>query len=292
MDKVTLLLNLVTDGFVTGCLYGLVAVGFSLLWWLADIVHLAHAGVLLVAGYAAFVAMVALGVPAPFAVPVAVAAAIPIGLVIERLVYRPLAARRAGETGVLTASLAVLIILEYALTLAFGPAGVTADSDLRVPLLQEGGIVLDRFAALVFATTAVVFAALTFLLRRTQIGRSMRAVAENGSLAEVLGIPIRRIHMVGHALAAALVAPAAVFLLFNTGVHPYEALHIALIAAVVAIIGGRGSIAGALLGGVLIGVAESVMLWSFQAGWRQLITFGLLYILLLVRPQGLLGARP
>jgi branched-chain amino acid transport system permease protein len=92
-------------------------------------------------------------------------------------------------------------------------------------------------------------------------------------------------------LSAALVAPAAILLLHSTGVAPTEALHIVLVAAVIAILGGRGSIAGALVGGLLIGLAESVMQWQFAAGWRQVIAFTFLYVLLLVRPQGLFGAK-
>lgn len=292
MEKFVLLLNLLIDGLGTGCLYALAGVGFSLLWWLADIVHLAHGGVIIVAGYAGYLAMAKLGAPVWVAVAVAIAAAVALGLLIERLAYRPLARRGSGEMGMLTASLGILICLEYAVTAFFGPEGVQADPGAaRAPLFPGSGVLLDPYTVVVVGGTAVMFAALVALMRYSQLGKNMRAVAENPSLAHSLGINTLRVTMAGSAIAAAAGAPAALVYLYSRGVTPHDAIHIVLMGAIVAIFGGRGSIPGALIAALVIGVAESVMVWFFAAGWREVMTFGLLYVLLLVRPEGLLGAR-
>jgi branched-chain amino acid transport system permease protein len=119
----------------------------------------------------------------------------------------------------------------------------------------------------------------------------MRALASNASLATIIGLDTERARRTAMALGSLMVVPAVSLMLFNTGVSPTDGLHIVLVAATVAIIGGRGSLAGALLGGLLIGLAESLMVWYFPYSWRPVITFVPLYLLLLMRPQGLLGGR-
>jgi branched-chain amino acid transport system permease protein len=291
MEKLILFINLLTDGITTGSLYALVAIGFSLLWWLVDVVHLAHGGVVIAAGYAGYIVVAYAGLPVWAGVIFAIVVAVILGLLIDRLAYQKLLARGSGEMGMLTVSLGILICLEYALTLAFGPEGVMLDAGaLRLPLLMETGLVFDSYSIIVIASVIVIFAGLAIFMRRSRMGKSMRAVAENAGLAKVLGISTVKVTLFASALSAALGAPAAMVYLFNRGVQPHDAMHIVLMAAIVAIIGGRGSIVGALIGGLLIGVAESVMVWFFAAGWREVMTFGLLYVLLLVRPQGLFGS--
>lgn len=290
MDSWVLLLNLALDGIALGCIYSLMGVGFSLLWWSSGIVHLAHGGVLLAAGFALYVAFGVLGLPFAFAFPVTCVLTLATGLALEWFLYQPLIKRGTDEMGLLTASLGALLAIQYALTLVFGPDGATMDSEwLRVRLAPHLLPVLDIFAVLAMVVTMLTFIGLGLLMNKTKIGREMRAVAENRELASILGVDIRSVRLTVSGLAAILVIPAAGFLLFSTGITPPQALDIVLIASVVAIMGGRGSIHGALIAGLTIGVAESVTTWHFAAGWRQLITFLLLYVLLLARPQGLFG---
>lgn len=292
MEQVALFLNLLIDGLSTGCLYALAGIGFSLLWWLADIVHLAHGGVIIVAGYAGYFAVTRLGAPVVVALGISVVVAVVLGILIDRLAYQRLARRGSGEMGMLTVSLGLLICLEYAVTVAFGPEGVQADPGAaRTPFFPESGILLDSYTLAVTIGTALVFAALTYLMRATQLGKNMRAVAENPSLAHALGIRTLQVTTAASALAAAAGAPAAMVYLYSRGVTPHDAIHIVLMGAIVAIFGGRGSVAGALIAALILGVAESVMVWFFDAGWREVMTFGLLYVLLLVRPEGLLGVK-
>jgi branched-chain amino acid transport system permease protein len=291
MEQFILFLNLLTDGISTGCLYALVAIGFSLLWWLVDIVHLAHGGVVIGAGYAGYFVIADAGWPIWAGVVFSIGVAIILGVLIDRLAYQKLLLRGAGEMGMLTVSLGVLICLEYILTIAFGPEGVTLDaSAMRAPLLAGTGLILDGYTVIVVGSVLLIFSVLFVFMRSSQAGKSMRAVAENADLAKVLGISTVKVTLFASAMSAALGAPAAMVYLFNRGVQPHDAMHVVLMAAIVAIFGGRGSIGGALLGGLIIGVAESVMVWFFAAGWREVMTFGLLYVLLLVRPQGLLGS--
>ncbi len=290
MTSASLLLNLVVDGFVQGCIYAMLAAGFSLLWWVSGIVHLAHGGVMLAGGFALYVGLSALGLPVILAIAIGAACSVIVGLAVDTIVYQPLLRRHTDEMGLLTASLGVLIVLEYVLTVAFGPEGATLDPEaLRSPVFSSFLPVLDRFSALILLTTAIMFGALYLVMSRTGTGRSLRAVADNPELARVIGVDTPSVYRQVAVLAAVLSLPAAAFLLFNTGLAPSEALHIVLVSAVVAIIGGRGSMLGALVAGLAIGVAESATTWQLATGWRQLATFVFLYFLLLVRPQGLFG---
>ncbi len=291
MEQFTLFINLLLDGLATGCLYALAGIGFSLLWWLADIVHLAHGGVIIASGYAGYLVLTKFGAPLWMALAASILTAVMLGMLIDRLAYRRLAKRGSGEMGMLTVSLGLLICLEYGVTLIFGPEGVQADpGPARIPLFPSSGVLLDGYTLSVVAGTAAVFAGLAFLMRYSQLGINMRAVAENPSLAHSLGIKTLQVTTAASALAAAAGAPAALVYLYSRGLTPHDAIHIVLMGAIVAIFGGRGSIAGALIAALLIGIAESVMVWFFAAGWREVMTFGLLYLLLLVRPEGLLGA--
>lgn len=292
MTNSMLLLNLIVDGVTLGCIYSLLAVGFSLLWWIAGIVHIAHGAVMLAGGFALFSALQIGGAGLPVALLAGAFGAGALGIILENFMYRPLFARGTDEMGMLTASLGALIFFEYLVTIIFGPEGATLDAgSLRTPVLQGLPLVLDRYSFVVVLVTAVTFVGLWLLLSRTRIGREMRAMASNPDLAHVLGVRTRLVNLYAAAIAAVLCLPPAAFLLFSTGLVPSEALHVVLVASVVAILGGRGSLHGALVAGLLIGVAESAMTWQFAAGWRQLITFSLLYLLLLVRPQGLFGER-
>lgn len=291
MEQLTLFLNLLTDGVSTGCLYALVAIGFSLLWWLVDIVHLAHGGVVIAAGYAGYMVVANAGLPVWAGIAAAIVVAIILGILIDRLAYQKLLRRGSGEMGMLTVSLGILICIEYILTLMFGPEGVMLNAGAaRAPFFPESGLFFDGYTVMVVGSVAIIFSGLLAFMRYSKMGKSMRAVAENADLAKVLGVSTIKVTLFASALSAALGAPAAMVYLFNRGVQPHDAMHIVLMAAIVAIFGGRGSIVGALIAGLIIGVAESVMVWFFAAGWREVMTFGLLYVLLLVRPQGLLGS--
>ena len=290
MFDASLLLNLAVEGLVQGCVYALLAVGFSLLWWVSGIIHLAHGGVTLAGGLLFYLLLESLGLHSVAALGAAVVLTVLLGLVLDAAVYRPLQRRGTEEMGLLTASLGVLIVAEFVLTIGFGPDGVSMHPDgLRSPIFKDALPVLDRFSVGVLLFTATVFVALHAMMVRTQFGRRLRAVAANPDLARFVGIDTAMVGRHAAALTAILALPAALALLFSSGLAPSEALHLVLIASVCAILGGRGSLAGALIAGLIMGIAESVTSWHFASGWRQLVTFIILYFILLARPQGLFG---
>ena len=290
MNQTTLLLNLLTDGVTTGALYALVAIGFSLLWWLSDLIHLAHGAVVIAAGYAGYTAIAVLGLPFWVGIFLAALLAIVLGMLIQQFAYQNMIKKGAGEMGLLTISLGVLISLEYIIVLIYGPEGVRLDAfALRAPIFPGSGYILDAFSLIVIGSVLVIFVALHYFIKYSDTGKRMRAVAANVELAQVLGISTWKVTMIVAALSAALVAPASFVYLHDRGLEPHDAMHIVIMASIVAIVGGRGSLSGAVVAGLIVGVAESIMVWFFAAGWREIMTFALLYIVLLFKPEGLFG---
>jgi branched-chain amino acid transport system permease protein len=286
-----LLLNLFFEGIITGLLYALVALGFSLIWRICDVIHIAHGGVLLVAGAAMYVAGQA-GIPLVLAFLVGCIAAAAMGLVIEEVFYRPMRQRGGGEFGMITVSLGVLIVIEYGVVILLGPEDMSISApSLRIPLIADLPVTFDMFSILVLLVVPGLFLICALLVNFTAMGSAMRALASNAELATVVGMNTEAARRKAIVLGSLTTVPTALLMLVNTGMTPTDGLHIVLIAATVSIIGGRGSLAGALIGGILVGLAESLMVWHFPYGWRQVITFLPLYVLLLLRPQGLLGGR-
>jgi branched-chain amino acid transport system permease protein len=273
-----LLARLLIEGFRVGSLYGVIAIGFSLIWWVMGVVHIAHGGVLLAAAYAVYAL-------------VAAVVAMALGLVLERLLYRPLQRRGASELTVLTASFGALIVIEQTLSMLFGQDMRIVDADvLRTPAVTVAGLPVDWFTVLTLAGAAVVFALVGLFMARARAGRGLRALAANEELARVVGLDVDRLRAICIAIGSLLILPASLVVLCDTGVVPDLGLHFVLIATVVTIFGGIGSIVAALVGGLVIGLAESLMVWRFAAGWQDVVTFAMLYVVLLVRPQGLFGS--
>jgi len=291
VNGLILFLNLVLEGIVTGLVYALIALGFSLIWRVCDVIHIAHGGVLLIAAAAIFVVHRA-GLPFFAAIVAGAIAATVAGLLIEEGFYRPMRNWGASEFGMITVSLGILIVIQYGIVIMLGPDDMSVSApSLREPLVAGLPVTFDRFSITTLGLVAGLFILCALLFNRTAMGRSMRALASNEQLASIIGLDTEGARRKAIIVGSLMTVPAAALMLVNNGILPTDGLHIILVAATVSIIGGRGSLAGALLGGLLIGLAESLMVWHFPYGWRQVITFVPLYLLLLVRPQGLFGGR-
>lgn len=288
-----LLGRLLLEGLTTGSRYAIVAMGFSLIWWVTATVHVAHGGVVLVTAYALYFLVKVAHVRFLLAVPAAAVVAVALGLLVEYALYKPLRRKGSGEMTVLTASLGGLIILENVLSIVAGQDIRLLESDfLRETQFSVAGVGVDYYASITLATTAGLFALVIALMAKTRVGKGMRALAANDELARVVGLDVERLKTLCVVVGSALIVPAAALIVYDTGVVPDLGMHTVLVAAVVTIFGGMGSVAAALVGGLVIGLAESLMVWRFTAGWQDVVTFVILYFVLLLRPQGLFGARP
>jgi neutral amino acid transport system permease protein len=291
---VTHLLQLVINGLTTGSIVALATVGFTLVYGILKIVNFAHGDYLTFGAYLAFVADVTLdwGIAAAAAVAILATGALSIG--VEFVLWRPLRARRASMMTLFISSIGLSLALRNLIALGWG-------QDLRrynvnvFQVYRVAGLYISRSQIIVIAVSAGALIAVSLLLLQTRTGRSMRALADNPSLAAVSGINTRRIVFATWLLAGGLTGLAGLLQgVLEASFDPQlgQALVLAIFAA--AVVGGVGNAFGALIGGIAIGLVMEVSTWSGFAGgvsadYKPIVSFVVLAAVLLIRPSGLLG---
>jgi branched-chain amino acid transport system permease protein len=289
------------NGITTGALYSLVALGFSMVYGVLKLLNFAHGDLYMVGAYIGFfiiqffggAANVRIAVPLLLAIMFVVAAGLVggLGVAIERFAYRPL--RDAPRIAPLITAIGVSFFLESAALLLFGSQFREYNTAEFISLssgIQIGSVTVDSVQILVLVLGLLLMTGLQLLVNRSRLGRQMRAVAVDREAAEMLGINVNFVITATFFLGSALAGIAGVMggLLFNT-VTATIGFVAGLKAFTAAVVGGIGSIPGAMLGGLVIGVAESFVTGYISSTYSNLIVFGLLIVVMLVRPSGLLG---
>jgi branched-chain amino acid transport system permease protein len=284
-----LVANVVVAGVLTGLVYGLMALGLSVIFGVVRVVNFAHGEMMTIAMYSAVLIFGSLKLD-PFLVLLPVAAAFFVfGYVLQTGVINPFITRPEHSQFMLL--IAVAIIMTNALLMLFGPEARSVQVDYQLESFELGGVLLDK-ARLYAASAAVVAAALLFaFFRFTLTGKSIRACADNYLGARVVGLNVKRLYGLTFGLGAACVAVAGCAMVLLVDVTPSLGPYYTLLAFVIVIVGGLGSMTGALLGGVLIGVSEALAGLFIAPSAKSMFSFGLLILVLLLRPQGLLGKR-
>src|SRR6267154_2077812 len=280
----------VLNGVFVGSIYALFAVGYTLVFGVLDILNLAHAAVFTLAAFIAL-ALVDAHLPLWLALPLAVAAAGLIGIVLERLAFRPLRGRADSNITGLISSLAMATVFEAIALQLFGPDISRFPPDTFPDrVIRIGGATASLLQLCIVGISVVLMAVLTLLLARTRLGRQIRAVAESPRAARILGVDVNRAIAVAFFLSSALGGAAGVLfgLAFNS-VSPDMGRSVELKGLAVIILGGMGSIAGAVIAGFALGLLEVFTVVQLGSSWRDAISFGVLFLVLLVRPSGLLG---
>jgi len=289
------------NGITTGALYSLVALGFSMVYGVLKLLNFAHGDLYMVGAYIGFfiiqffggAAHVRIAVPLLLAIMFVVAAGLVggLGVAIERFAYRPL--RDAPRIAPLITAIGVSFFLESSALLLFGSQFREYNTAEFISLssgIQIGSVTIDSVQILVLVLGLLLMTGLQLLVNRTRLGRQMRAVAVDREAAEMLGINVNFVITATFFLGSALAGIAGVMggLLFNT-VTATIGFIAGLKAFTAAVVGGIGSIPGAMLGGLVIGVAESFVTGYISSTYSNLIVFGILIVVMLVRPSGLLG---
>jgi len=281
----------IVNGLFLGSIYALFALGYTLVFGVLDILNLAHQAVFMVCAYAALVLVVHLHMPIFAALPVAVLAGGLLGMVVDRVAFRPLRGRSDSNIAGLISSIALATILEAAVLQVFGP-DVERFPFGTVPSrsLKFGGAVVSELQIVIITIALAMLLGLTWLLRRTRLGRRIRAVAESPKAARVLGVDVDRIISASFFVSSALGAAAGVLfgLAFNN-VAPDMGRSVELKGLAVIVLGGMGSMPGAALAGVALGLLEVFTVAWIGSSYRDAVAFGVLFLVLVLRPRGLLG---
>jgi len=289
------------NGVTTGALYSLIALGFSMVYGVLKLLNFAHGDLYMVGAYIGFFVIqwfggaqhLSIAVPLLLVIMFVLAAGLVggLGVAIERFAYRPL--RDAPRIAPLITAIGVSFFLESSALLLFGAqyrVYNTADFISLSSGIQIGSVTIDSVQILVLVLGVVLMTGLQLLVNRTRLGRQMRAVAADREAAEMLGINVNFVITATFFLGSALAGVAGIMggLLFNQ-VTSTIGFIAGLKAFTAAVVGGIGSIPGAMLGGLFIGVAESFVTGYISSTYSNLIVFGILIVVMLVRPSGLLG---
>lgn len=281
------------NGLFLGSIYALFAIGFTLVFGILDRLNLAHPAVFAAAAFVGIELVAVGGLSIWVALPLVAVVGAVLGLVIERVAFRPLKGRPDAHFAGLISSIGLGGMIVALLLWRYGPdtrrfpvesfpTTVFEVAGARVTLLQVAILVIS----------IVLMVGLAWLVARTRLGRAMRAVAENPRAATVLGLNVDRVTATTFALSSALGAVAgALFAMNVNSAQLGMGSAIELKGLAVIIVGGMGSLPGALVGGLVLGLAEVFAVQYVGSSWRDLVAFGLLFALLVVRPQGLFGSR-
>lgn len=286
-----MLLQFLINGVAVGSLYALVALSFAFIFGLSRIFHFAHASVFTGGVYAIFFLSNKLHMPMWLAIIGGVAVATLLGMGIERYVYLPLRRMGVSEMIIFMASFAMLVILENVIILIFRNESHGMTAGFSQPLLQLSGAVMTmRDAAGIITGLAVLTISWAFL-RFSNLGTHLRAVADNSDLARTIGIRVDRMYLITFALGSAMTVPASFLMALATGVTPTIGMVPVLVATVAVIAGGVGSMGGAVAVAALLGVVENLALMVMDSRWQSFITYGFLFVVLVVKPTGFFGGK-
>ncbi len=286
-------LNNVITGVSLGSIYAIIALGYTMVYGIAKMLNFAHGDIIMVGAYVCFFAMGSFSLPPVLGVLLAVVVCTVLGIVIERLAYKPL--RSAPSLAVLITAIGVSYLLQNGAQILWGAATktftpvVSTDPEARL-VLVPGQLSISYVAILSIVCCVVVMIALTLFTGRTKMGKAMRACSEDKGAAQLMGIDVNTTISVTFAIGSALAAIAGVLMCSAYPVlSPTTGSLPGIKAFTAAVFGGIGSIPGALLGGVLLGVIETFAKAYISTELSDAVVFAVLIIVLLVKPAGLLG---
>ena len=277
-----------------GSIYALFAIGFALVFSVLDILNLAHPTVFMLGAFVALFAIATLGLPWWLAIPTAFVATGLFGIVLDRVAFAPLRRRGAPPLSAMISSLGVTLAVVRLVELRYGGDFLTFPAG-TVPafLIRVGDATLEGVRLAIIVLSIALMVILTYVVRRTRLGREIRALAENPRAARLLGIDVERAIGATFFISSGLGGLAGVLLAFAySSLDSKMGLPLELRAFTVMVVGGMGSLPGAVIGAYVLGLGEVASLVYLPAELRDAFAFGLLFLVLILRPQGLLGQRP
>jgi len=288
--KLAEFLQQLINGITLGSIYALIALGYTMVYGIVKLINFAHGDVLMVGAYVAFFSVTVFKMNVYLALILAMIICAILGVVIERLAYRPL--RNATRIAALITAIGVSLFLEYGGKWAVGPQNRSFPMDVMTEKSYHlwGAVTITYKEILILAITVLLMAILQFIVHRTKTGKAMRAVSFDYEAALLMGIDVNRTISATFAIGSALAAAAGVLVgVYYNSINPLMGIIPGLKAFVAAVLGGIGVIPGAMVGGFLMGITEAMVSGYWSSMLRDAVAFGILIIILIIKPSGILG---
>ena len=285
-------LSYLINGISLGSIYAIIALGYTMVYGIARMLNFAHGDIIMVGGFAIFTIVSTMGLPPLLGILVAVAVCTVLGVTIERVAYRPL--RGASSLAVLITAIGVSYLLQNVALLIFGSNARQFTSVVTLPNLKlaDGALTISSVTIVTIVSCILIMIGLTSFINKTKMGQAMLAVSEDNGAATLMGIDVNRTIAITFAIGSALAAVAGALLCSTyPSLTPYTGSMPGIKAFVAAVFGGIGSIPGALIGGVLLGVIENLSKAYISSQLSDAIVFSVLILVLLIRPTGILGRK-
>lgn len=300
MSATEVFLQQLINGLTIGMIYALIALGYTLVYGIAQLINFAHGEVFMVGAYLGLFAHSLLQIIAPefrgsifdlsFVFLFSMAGTAVLGILIERLAYRPL--RDAPRLAPLITAIGVSFLLQNIVMLIFGPSDKSFPALMTVRPLGFQNLALTNLQIVIGVVSVVLMAALHIFIMHTNTGKAMRALADDRQAASLMGINVNGVVSIAFVLGSALAGAGGVmFGMYYNTINFHDGYLAGLKAFSAAVLGGIGNIPGAMLGGVLIGVLEGLGAGYLSSEWKNVFAFFILILILLFRPSGLLGSR-
>lgn len=276
------------NGLNAGSIYALIALGYTMVYGIAKMINFAHGDIIMVGAYIVWICISVLKLPVIVSLAIGIAGCALLGVIVEKVAYKPL--RKAPPLAVLITAIGVSYLLQSVSLILFTSNKKTFPGFLNMDSIQIGSITIPGLTIPILAVTALCMTGLTLFINKTKAGSAMLAVSEDRDAAKLMGVNVNRTISMTFAIGSALAAVAGILFASNyIYVYPTMGSLAGIKAFVAAVLGGIGSIPGAMLGGILLGIIESMSKAYISPQLSNAIVFGILIIVLLVRPSGLLG---
>ncbi len=284
--------NFLIDGISLGSIYAIIALGYTMVYGIAKMLNFAHGDVIMVGSYVVFLAMGSQGLSPVLAVLLAVAVCTVLGITIEKIAYKPL--RKASPLAVLITAIGVSFLLQNSALLLFGPNTKMFTSVIKIPAitLADGAVDISGETQVTIIACIIIMIGLSLFIKKTKAGQAMLAVSEDKGAAELMGVNVNGTISLTFAIGSALAAVAGVLLCSTyPSLTPYTGSMPGIKAFTAAVFGGIGSIPGAFIGGIVLGIIENMSKAYISSQLSDAIVFSVLIIVLLVKPTGILGKK-
>lgn len=285
-----MILQFIINGLITGILYSLLAIGFSLAYNTTRIFHIAAAALYVTAAYAFYFLSKNTGLPLLISITGAIVVTMFISLAIELFVYRPLKSKKASLNVAMISSIGVMTILVNLIAMLLGNDTKVIDNSIQKTFVY-GDIIIttpQMYQLLGGVTVIVIF---MFFMQYSRLGMQFRALSSDDVLFETLGYRVKKTRNILFLLSGGFVAFASCLTVYDVGLDPHMGMNVLINAMVAMIIGGVGRFNTCILGGLLLGILQSLVVYQFASNWQNAITFLVLLLFLFLRPQGIAGYK-